>query len=184
MHGTPRKAARCLDEELVHLTEDGPSDGESDRLIIDESHASEGLQAADGSGTSDGEHDADGGWTTVGRNRRRPRPRFRLVLHAGPQSAYQAVTALEDDHPSLKMEVRPNLTGEYTLTPKDDASETLLRRLAEEGDRQLLLDPCVKRHKVVLERYPVNLPLEAVEAHRRVVSTRRLQSGGDAIPTR
>ncbi|KAG0719769.1 hypothetical protein GWK47_049815 [Chionoecetes opilio] len=81
------------------------------------------------------------------------------------------------------MEVRPNLYGEYILTPKDEESTALLRRLADEDNRVLLLDPSVRRHKVVLERYSVDFPLDAVKAQPHVVSATRL-NGKDNIATR
>ena len=33
---------------------------------------------------------------------------------------YQIITALERENPDLEMEVKPNLTGEYILTLKDE----------------------------------------------------------------
>ena len=98
------------------------------------------------------------GWTRVGRNGRAvrhqnpPRPKFKLGSLGDHETAYQAITALEEEYPALRMEVRPNLKAEYVLTPKDEASATFLRRLAEEGNRVLLLDPNLRRHKVVLQR--------------------------------
>ena len=82
---------------------------------------------------------------------------------------------LEREHPNLKIEVRPNLSSEYILTPKDEESVALLR---------ILLDLKVRRRKVVMERYPTNLPLEAVEAHPHVISTKRLRTGRDNTATR
>lgn len=50
-----------------------------------------------------------------------------------------------------EVKVGLNPVGDYVLTPNDDASTVLLRRLAEEGDTVVLLGPTVRRHKVVLE---------------------------------
>ena len=135
----------------------------------------------------DGTQDQE--WTTVTRGRHArhqqlPRPKFKLGSHGDHGSAYQAITALEREHPELKMEVRPNLQGEYILTPKSDDSATLLRSIAEEGNRVLLLDPSKRVCKVLLERYPLNLPLDAVEAHPRVTSAQRLRAWRDKAPTR
>lgn len=52
----------------------------------------------------------------------------------------------------------------------------ILRRLAEEGNRMLLHDPSVRNHRLVLERYPKGLPLEAFEAHPGVLSDMRLRA--------
>ena len=60
------------------------------------------------------------------------------------------------------------------LTPKDDDFTTLLYSITEEGNKVLLLDPSEKRHKVVLEHYPLDLPLEVVEAHPQVASAQSL----------
>ena len=159
-----------MEPEFSHA-EEAPSD-DSGRLVIDESPQTEAQQ------------EDEGGWETVSNSRRGPRPKFKLVHQNDTTSAYQTVTELESAHPALRINVRPTLTSEYVLTPKDDRSEALLRRLAEEGDRVILLDPSVRRHKVVLERYPITLPLQAVEAHPHVLSATRLRAHRDKVPTR
>ena len=88
------------------------------------------------------------------------------------------------EHPSLTIEVRPNLQGEYILTPKDADSTTLLHRLAEEGNRVLLLDLNEWRRKVLLDRYPLDPPLDAVEEHPQVASAQHLYSWRDKLPPR
>lgn len=123
---TPKKAALSLDGEFTHA-EEAPSDheesDESGQLVIDESLRSERQKEAD----------ADGNWITASRNRRGARPRFKLAHFGDAASAYQTVSALEGEHPSLKMEVRPTFACEYIITPKDDESAAFLQRLAEEG---------------------------------------------------
>ncbi|KAG0723860.1 hypothetical protein GWK47_041816 [Chionoecetes opilio] len=81
---------------------------------------------------------------------------------------YLAITALEDDNPTLKME--------------DEESVAPPAAPRCEGNRVLLLDPSVRRHKVVLERYPVDFPLDAVKANPMGLSATRLR-GGDNIAT-
>ena len=126
-------------------------------------------------------------WTLVGRGRHQqqsPRPRFKLGDLGDHENAYKAITALEKEYPTLRMQVRPNLQMEYILTPKGEDSAALLRRLAEEGNRVLLLDPSERRHRVVVERYPLDLPLDAVEAHPQVTSAKRLTSWRSKEDTR
>ena len=140
-------------------------------------------------GRDENQLENDEGWINVeSRSRRRRRhqdlPKFKLTTQGDRGAAYSTITALETDHPDLKMEVRPNLVGDYVLTPKDEASTVLLRRRAEEDDAVVLLDPTVKRHKVVLERYPLDLPLEAIEAHPHVLSATRLRGTRTRGPTR
>lgn len=112
------------------------------------------------------------------------KPRFKLGSLGEKDRAYRALTTLEKNHPTLRMEVRSILKGEYVLAPKIEASVTLLQRLAEEGNRVLLLDPGVRRHRVVLERYPVDLPLEAVKEHHDVLSATRFPVRRNSEPTR
>ena len=92
--------------------------------------------------------------------------------------------ALEEEHLELKMDVRPNLKANYVLPPKDEASAALLRRLAKEGNKLLLLDPSLRRHKVMLQQYPLDLPLDAVENHPNVLSATWLRATLENIPTR
>ena len=113
-----------------------------------------------------------------------PRPKFKLGSLGDHASAYLAITALEKDYPTLRIDIRPNLASEYVLTPKDEDTAALLRRLSEEGNRVILLNPSERRYRVVLERYPLDLPLEAVEAHPSVDSAKRLLAGKDNFPTR
>ena len=50
--------------------------------------------------------------------------------------------------------------------------------------RVILLNPKLRRFKVVVEGYPLNLPLDAVEVHLHVLSAKTLRSGRDNISTR
>ena len=85
------------------------------------------------------------------------------------ESTYRAVNALKVEYPGLMMNLRPNLKGEYVLPPREEDFAVLLCCLAEEGNKVLLLDPSDRRHKMGLERYPLNL-LDAVKAHPQVAS--------------
>ena len=108
----------------------------------------------------------EAGWITATNRRRRPRPKFRFLTGQDLAESYRLITGMELDNPSLKLEVRPNLRGEYIFTPKDDASESRLRELSENDERLVLLDPRERQQRMVVERYPHSLPLEAVEAHQ------------------
>ena len=181
---TPKKAARNLGRELAHAGEDHSENSDCDS----DSGASEPppvIDLSSNEGRQEGEQgqvDAEqgDGWTLVGRNGRAarhqnpPRPKFKLGSLGDHETAYQAIKTLEEEYPALRMEVRPNLKAEYVLTPKDKASATFLRRLAEEGNRVFLLDPNLRRHKVVLQRYPLDLPLDAVRNYANVLSATRL----------
>ena len=185
-----KKPARNLEDKVAHAdVANGESDWVSevsDRLVMDLSFSSEEQEGEQVQQTAE----QDQGWTQVGRSGRAarhqnaPRPKFKLGALGDHETAYRAITALEEEYPALRMEVRPNLKAEYILTPKDEDSAALLRRLAEEGNKVLLLDPSLRKHKVVLQRYPLDLPLDAVRGHANVLSATRLRATRDNIPTR
>ena len=56
--------------------------------------------------------------------------------------------------------------------------------IEEQNARLLMLDPADRRDKAVLQRYPLNLSLDAVRDHPAVVSAERLRAAGDKSPTR
>ena len=136
--------------------------------------------------------DGGGEWQEVSRRRGGSqaarvscrRPKFKLGNTAGYDNAYQAVVALQRDLPNLLLDIRPNLKGEYVLTPKDDASAARMLAVAQEegpAARLVLLDPAERRVKRVLQRYPLDMPLEAVLDHRDVVSAVRLRATDRAL---
>ncbi|KAG0724898.1 Transposon TX1 uncharacterized protein [Chionoecetes opilio] len=170
------------------------------------SDASVALEAGDGAELRQGEGDADsavdapqdqgGNWSTVDRQgkRRQPahdtgskRPRFKLGCTTGYANHYLAVIALQRDLPGLQMDVRSNLKGEYVLTPKGEAATDRMCDLAQERDapaRLVLLDHAERHTKAVLQRYPLDMPLEAVRDHPSVISAGRLHAVRDRAPTR
>ncbi|KAG0721812.1 hypothetical protein GWK47_045677 [Chionoecetes opilio] len=170
------------------------------------SDASVGLEVGDGAELQQGEGDTDsaadapqdqgGSWSTVDRQGagRQPapvtgskRPRIKLGCTTGYANHYLAVLALQRDLQGLQMDVRPNLKGEYVLTPKDDAATDRMCGLVQERDapaRLVLLDPAERHTKAVLQRYPHDMPLEAVRDHPSVISAWRLRAVRDRAPTR
>ncbi|KAG0724251.1 hypothetical protein GWK47_005221 [Chionoecetes opilio] len=59
--------------------------------------------------------------------------------------------------------------------------------LAQERDapaRLVLLDPAERHTKAVLQRYPLDMPLEAVRDHPSVISAGSLRAVRDRAPTR
>ncbi len=191
---TPKKAARArdllLDSSSDESTLEAARNLENALLEDDESAPTILSFLSCEEGQQQQEQEDNQGWTVSKKWKRRaghqqsPRPKFKLGYTGDHESDYQAITALELEHPTLKMEVRPNLSGVYILTPKNEDSAALLRRIAEEGNKVIVLEPSEKRHKMVLERYPLNLPLDAVKAHPQVASAERLCSGREKVPTR
>ncbi|KAG0702457.1 hypothetical protein GWK47_025087 [Chionoecetes opilio] len=92
-HSTPKEAARSPERELASANEAHDDDDESvPSLVIDMSVRSEDQQEA-----------AQGkDWTTVV-NGRAARPKFKLGSLVDHASAYLAITALEDENPTLRM---------------------------------------------------------------------------------
>lgn len=112
VHSTTTKATRSLMREFTPHVLEASSDDESGRLIIDESVE---------------QHNNDEGWTTINsRSRCGLSVKFELRNQDGNVSAYQAVTALESEHSTLELEMRPHLASEYIPTTKDDESASLL----------------------------------------------------------
>ncbi|KAG0724405.1 hypothetical protein GWK47_040633 [Chionoecetes opilio] len=138
------------------------------------SDASVGLEAGDGAELRQGEGDADSAVDA-------PQDQGGYANH------YLAVLPLQRDLPGLQMDVRPNLKGEYVLTHKDDASTDRMCGLAQERDapaRLVLLDPAERHTKAVLQRYPLEMPFEAVWDHPSVISAGRLRAVRNRAPTR
>ena len=113
------------------------------------------------------------------------RPKFKLGNTEGHANHYLAVLALQKDLPGLRMEIKPNLKGEYVLIPRDDDSAARMCTLTEaQNARLVMLDTAGKRIKAVLQCYPLDLPLDAVRDHPAVVSAERLRAVRDKAPTR
>lgn len=110
---SPEGAARCLQHDPM---EGNASDLGCDPLDLSIVSVNEEQQQQ--------QQDEDQEWTIITRGRVRhqqpPRPKFKLGILGDHDSAYQAITALEREQPSLRMEVRPNLQKEYVLTHRDE----------------------------------------------------------------
>ena len=117
-------------------------------------------------------------WTRVGtsgaRRRQTKRPKFKLGSLVDHGNFYQAISVLEREYPTLQIQVGVNLNGEYVLTPKNDDCTTLLRSIAEKGNKVLLLSPKERDTRRCWSATPLDLSLEAVEAHPQVASAQRL----------
>ncbi|KAG0715521.1 Nucleic-acid-binding protein from mobile element jockey [Chionoecetes opilio] len=109
-HLTPKEAARSPERELASANEAHDDDDESvQSLVIDMSVRSEDQQEA-----------AQGkDWTTVV-NGRAARPKFKLGSLVDHASAYLAITALEDENPTLRMEAQPHVVSATRLRGRDN----------------------------------------------------------------
>ncbi|KAG0724265.1 Protein ZBED8 [Chionoecetes opilio] len=113
-----------------------------------------------------------------------PRPKFKLrSLGTNPRQHLPGHKRPSRAKPDPEKEGRPVPYGGIHPPPQGRGVCGVLRRPADEGNRVLLLYPSVRRHKVVLERYPVDFPLDAVKAQPHVVSATRLR-GWDNTATR
>jgi len=94
------------------------------------------------------------------------------VLPTEGRSSYAAVVALEQQHPGIQLNAKPNPRGYYILTPKNQDTFQTLQNKATELNMQEL-NPMDKTHKVVLQKYPLEMSLGHILKHPQVKQAQR-----------
>ncbi|XP_068213343.1 proteoglycan 4-like [Palaemon carinicauda] len=105
-------------------------------------------------------------------------PKFKLPATTDTPT-YAAVTAMAAARPALNFTARPNLQGDIIITPKDQATATLLYKEAT----LTFLDPSKKQKKAVVFNYPPSLPVSLLEECQNVAQAKRRLGRGKA-PTK
>ncbi|XP_068221296.1 proteoglycan 4-like [Palaemon carinicauda] len=105
-------------------------------------------------------------------------PKFKLPATTDTPT-YAAVTAMAAATPALNFTKRPNLQGDIIITPKDQATATLLYKEAT----LTFLDPSKKQKKAVVFNYPPSLPVSLIEECQNVAQAKRRLGRGKA-PTK
>ncbi|XP_064096487.1 proteoglycan 4-like [Macrobrachium nipponense] len=105
-------------------------------------------------------------------------PKFKAIASQG-QSSYAAVLALENKHPEAKLHARPNLKGEFIISPKDQHSADLLSN----DPSCLLLDPADKITKGMICKVPRYIPIERILQLPNILSASRCTVKKDAATT-
>ncbi|KAG7167758.1 RNA-directed DNA polymerase from mobile element jockey-like 27 [Homarus americanus] len=101
--------------------------------------------------------------------------------------AYEVVVALELEFKNIKFSVNPNLVGDLILSPQDNNTAKILSEVTNLNGRTVKiipLDPEEKTTRMVLLRYPLELPVEVIVKHPKVTKAERCVSSQDKAQTR
>ncbi|KAG7159695.1 putative RNA-directed DNA polymerase from mobile element jockey-like 100 [Homarus americanus] len=101
--------------------------------------------------------------------------------------AYEVVLALELEYKNIKFSVQPNLVGDLILSPQDHNTAKILSEVSNLNGKAIKiipLDPKEKTTRMVLLRYPLELPVEVVTKHSKVTKAERCITSRDKAQTR
>ncbi|KAG7157175.1 RNA-directed DNA polymerase from mobile element jockey-like 4, partial [Homarus americanus] len=101
--------------------------------------------------------------------------------------AYEVVVALELEYKNIKFSVKPNLVGDLKLSPQDHNTAKILSEVTNLNGKTIKvipLDPKEKTTRMVLLRYPLELPVEVVIKHSKVTKAERCVTSWDKAQTR
>ncbi|KAG7174154.1 putative RNA-directed DNA polymerase from mobile element jockey-like 65 [Homarus americanus] len=101
--------------------------------------------------------------------------------------AYEVVVALELEYKNIKFSVKPNLVGDLILSPQDHNTAKILSEVTNLNGKTIkiiLLDPEEKTTRMVLLRYPLELPVEVIIKHPKVTKAERCVTSRDKAQTR
>ncbi|KAG7166896.1 putative RNA-directed DNA polymerase from mobile element jockey-like 91 [Homarus americanus] len=101
--------------------------------------------------------------------------------------AYEVVVALELEYKNIKFSVKPNLVGDLILSPQDHNTAKILSEVSNLNGKAIKiipLDPKEKTTRMVLLRYPLELPVEVVTKHSKVTKAERCVTSRDKAQTR
>ncbi|KAG7171711.1 Nucleic-acid-binding protein from mobile element jockey-like 3 [Homarus americanus] len=101
--------------------------------------------------------------------------------------AYEVVVALELEYKNIKFSMKPNLVGDLILPPQDHNTAKILSEVSNLNGKAIKiipLDPEEKTTRMVLLRYPLELPVEVVTKHSKVTKAERCVASRDKAQTR
>ncbi|KAG7163930.1 putative RNA-directed DNA polymerase from mobile element jockey-like 83 [Homarus americanus] len=96
--------------------------------------------------------------------------------------AYEVVVALELEYKNIKFSVKPNLVGDLILSPQDHNTAKILSEVTNFNGKTIKiipLDPEEKTTRMVLLRYPLELPVEVIIKHPKVTKEERCVTSQD-----
>lgn len=102
--------------------------------------------------------------------------KFRVLPSEGFPTSYDVVVALETELPEIQVLARPNLGGQFVLTPKNQASYVALTQLKTLKSLQVNLQelkPEEKITKAIVTRYPLEMNVVHLTHHPSVVKATR-----------
>ncbi|KAG7164215.1 putative RNA-directed DNA polymerase from mobile element jockey-like 82 [Homarus americanus] len=101
--------------------------------------------------------------------------------------AYEVVVALELGYKNIKFSVKPNLVGDLILSRQDHNTAKILSEVSNLNGKTIKiipLDPEEKTTRMVLLRYPLELPVEVITKHSKVTKAERCVTSRDKAQTR
>ena len=99
--------------------------------------------------------------------------RFKIRAKSSAE-AYKALTTLDQRQKGLKMTAKPNLAGEWVITPHDQNTLQYLRTANCISLQEL--NPADKIKKAVLKGFSRMLPLEAITEHPKIRNATRMKT--------
>ncbi|KAG7160462.1 putative RNA-directed DNA polymerase from mobile element jockey-like 62 [Homarus americanus] len=101
--------------------------------------------------------------------------------------AHEVVVALELEYKNIKFSVKPNLVGDLILPPQDHNTAKILSEVTNLNGKTVKiipLDPEEKTTRMVLLRYPLELPVEVIIKHPKVTKAERCVTRQDKAQTK
>ncbi|KAG7157143.1 putative RNA-directed DNA polymerase from mobile element jockey-like 78 [Homarus americanus] len=101
--------------------------------------------------------------------------------------AYEVAVALELEYKNIKFSVKPNLVGDLILPPQDHNTAKILSEVTNLNGKTVKiipLDPEEKTTRMVLLRYPLELPVEVIIKHPKVTKAERFVPSQDKAQTK
>ncbi|KAG7156189.1 putative RNA-directed DNA polymerase from mobile element jockey-like 97 [Homarus americanus] len=101
--------------------------------------------------------------------------------------AYEVVVALELEYKNIKFSVTPNLVGDLILSPQDHNTAKILSEVTNLNGKTIKiipLDPEEQTTRMVLLRYPLELPVEVIIKHPKVTKAELCVKSRDKAQTR
>lgn len=112
-------------------------------------------------------------------------PAFLITPNDAFPTTYDIVTAIETEHPHLRFKLEATRNLNTIIIPLDEASLHALNDLNTVAGKPIeikKIDPNLTTRKFVLQRYPLNFPLQPVLNHVQVEAAQRCEVRGE--PTR
>ncbi|KAG7176918.1 putative RNA-directed DNA polymerase from mobile element jockey-like 59, partial [Homarus americanus] len=102
--------------------------------------------------------------------------KYKIPKETEFNQAYEVVVALKLEYKNIKFSVKPNLVGDLILSPQDHNTAKILSEVTNLNRRMVKiipLDPEEKTTRMVLLRYPLELPVEVIIKHPKVTKAER-----------
>ena len=96
------------------------------------------------------------------------------IISANNQDGYRQLADFESHHPNSHLHAKPNLRGEWIITPRDLASYNMIKNSKYINTIELINTE--KHFKAVITSYPLALPLEPLTKQHNVATAERMKN--------